>query len=1109
MTGAELPLDGLRVLDYGQYVASPFATMLLSDLGADVIKVEPPSGDEWRRYDPFEDGESRYFYALNRGKRSVALDLKSPEGRERSRALIASADALVHNCLPERARRFGLDSESVRAVNPRCVTVCVSAFGSSGPDSNRPAYDLIGQALSGLLLADPRPGDAVPRRTGGLALADFTAGLLAAVAVTAGLLGRGERAPDLEVSLLGAALALQAQRFVEVDGRDEPAASSELAGRAELEALAGRAAALEALDPYYRAHACADGFIALACLNSDQRRQVCELLALDDPVRRQPAGRAGGRRGARPPRRPRARRGGRLCASRRRRGRGGARRTARARERGAEPRPALRRCPGALERPRAGGRATGGRSRAVARQPLQGRRRRRRAGPPGAGAGRARRRAARSVRAPMRVVTDLPRPVRTIDHVWIPLSDGTRLGARIWLPEDAESDPVPAILEYIPYRKGDGTALRDQPRHAYFAGHGYAVLRVDQRGSGESDGLLHDEYLPQEQEDAVEVLRWIAEQPWCTGAAGMFGISWGGFNGLQVAARRPPELKAVISLCSTDDRYADDVHYRGGAVLALEMLSWGASMLSFNAIAPDPEVAGPGWRDAWLERIDSVEPYEYEWLRHQRRDDYWKQGSVCEDFGAIECPVYAIGGWADGYSEAVLRLVAGLGAPSKGLIGPWSHSFPDEVEPGPGDRLPPGVPALVGPVAEGRGHRDHGRARACASGCRSRWLRRPDSVERPGPLGGRARLAVARRSRSAACGSARAVSATSPTPPRRRLEIGTDLLCGIDGGVWCADGTHGEGAVDQRADDGRALSFTSAPLDERIELLGNARVELELESDRPVAQLAARLCDVAPDGSSLLVTRGVLNLTHRDSHEHPQPLEPGRRERIVLELDGIAQAIPAGHRLRLALSPAYWPWLWPAPEPVTLAIHTADSSLVLPVRPPRAEDEELRPFDEPESAPGLEEETLEPVDGARTVTRDFASERHRARPSTGPQAGATGSWRPASMAGCWTETSTRSCRRPALRRGPLRGRHRAGPRRLARRAPRSARSWTPTPSASACGPSSRRSRTARACDGASGASRRRASWAEWRARGACERSSSPHAGAHHAPGRRRSAPRCG
>jgi crotonobetainyl-CoA:carnitine CoA-transferase CaiB-like acyl-CoA transferase len=277
------PLSGLRVLDYGQYVAAPFATMLLADLGADVVKVEPPRGDEWRRYDPFEPGESRYFYALNRGKRSVALDLKTPEGRERSRELIASADALVHNCLPERAHAFGLDRDSVHEVNPLCVTVCVSAFGSDGPDSARPAYDLIGQALSGLLLADPRPGDSVPRRTGGLALADFTAGLLAALSVTAGLLGRREKAPEVEVSLLGAALALQAQRFVSVEGLDRESNASGCTGRRALEAAAARVEALEALDPYYRAHACADGFVALACLNSPQRLRVCELFGLDDP----------------------------------------------------------------------------------------------------------------------------------------------------------------------------------------------------------------------------------------------------------------------------------------------------------------------------------------------------------------------------------------------------------------------------------------------------------------------------------------------------------------------------------------------------------------------------------------------------------------------------------------------------------------------------------------------------------------------------------------------------------------------------------------------------------------------------------------------------------
>jgi uncharacterized protein len=583
----------------------------------------------------------------------------------------------------------------------------------------------------------------------------------------------------------------------------------------------------------------------------------------------------------------------------------------------------------------------------------------------------------------MKVVTDLPRPVRVIDHVWIPLADGTRLGARIWLPQDAEQDPVPAILEYLPYRKGDGTAARDQPRHAYFAGHGYAAVRVDIRGSGESDGLLPDEYLPQEQSDALEVLMWIAAQPWCTGDVGMFGLSWGGFNGLQVAAHAPPELKTVITLYSTDDRYADDVHYRGGAVLALEMLSWGTSMLSFNAIPPDPEVAGPGWREIWLERLDGIDPYEQEWLRHQLRDDYWKQGSVCEDYAAIECPVYAIGGWADGYSEAVFRLVRGLGRPSKGLIGPWSHSFPDAVEPGPAigflqeclrwwDRWLKGIDTGID---------DEPILRA--------WMQEPVTpsarqVERPGrwvaeerwpsPNVEELRLALGDGELigGEAVGEPDAGLADA-RPGRPRLEVGTDLLCGIDGGVWCADGTHGEGAVDQRADDGRALTFDSAPLEDRVELLGNARVELLLESDRPVAQLAARLCDVSPDGSSLLVTRGVLNLTHRKSHEHPEPLEPGAPTRVTLELDGIAQAIPAGHRIRVAVSPGYWPWLWPAPERATLAIHTAGSSLILPVRAPRKEDHELRRFEQPEQAPRLREETLDPVEGSRAVTRDFAT----------------------------------------------------------------------------------------------------------------------------------------
>jgi len=291
------PLSGIRVLDYAQYVAGPFAAMLLADLGADVVKVEPPTGDAWRHYNPHTPGESTWFYALNRGKRSVVLDLKSAADREHSAALMAGADVVLHNMPPQRAARFGLDRESVRAANPAAVWVCVSAFGSQGPDTGRLGYDLIAQALSGLLLADARTEDAVPRRSGGIAMADLTAGLLACISVLAGLQGRDRtHAPGVEVSLLGAALAVQVQRFVRIgEGPTAgPAAGSGSESGAEpgerpqltpdgLSELARGISATDELEPYYRCYRTADSFLALACLNVAQRHRLLGLLRLDDP----------------------------------------------------------------------------------------------------------------------------------------------------------------------------------------------------------------------------------------------------------------------------------------------------------------------------------------------------------------------------------------------------------------------------------------------------------------------------------------------------------------------------------------------------------------------------------------------------------------------------------------------------------------------------------------------------------------------------------------------------------------------------------------------------------------------------------------------------------
>ena len=236
--------------------------------------------------------------------------------------------------------------------------------------------------------------------------------------------------------------------------------------------------------------------------------------------------------------------------------------------------------------------------------------------------------------------------VRTVETHWIPLRDGRKLAARLFLPEDAEANPVPVILEYIPYRRRDGTRSGDEEMHLFFAGHGYAGARVDIAGMGDSDGLLDDEYVRREQDDALEILDNLCSQPWCSGVAGMIGNSWGGFSGLQVAARRPPQLKAIVTSCSTDDRYACDAHYNGGLVIN-DNFGWGGALFGYSALPPDPAVVGEDrWRQMWTERLDDHKNHAAEWLKHQRRDAFWKQGSVCEDFSAITCPVFAVGGCA-------------------------------------------------------------------------------------------------------------------------------------------------------------------------------------------------------------------------------------------------------------------------------------------------------------------------------------------------------------------------------------------------------------------------------------------------------------------------------
>ncbi len=568
----------------------------------------------------------------------------------------------------------------------------------------------------------------------------------------------------------------------------------------------------------------------------------------------------------------------------------------------------------------------------------------------------------------MKIVETFPHQIEVMDPVFITLSDGVRLAARIWLPKDAAQNPVPAILEYLPYRRHDGTADRDAMTHPYFAGHGYASVRVDMRGAGDSEGVMLGEYLKQEQDDALEIIDWITAQPWCSGNVGMIGISWGGFNGLQVAARRPPALKAIVTICSTDDRYADDIHYMGGCLLN-DNAAWNSYMFSINTTPPDPDVVGNKWEQIWRDRLNGSGMWLTDWLEHQTRDDFYKHGSVCENLDDIEAAVYAVGGWADGYSNAVFRLLAGLNAPVKGLVGPWAHKYPHFAEPGP----------AIGFLQECIRWWDHwlkGEATGIMDEPQLRcWMQDPVPPrtyyeERPGRWVAEASWPSSRIEDRVLHLNAGGLEAAAGSGTRT---ISSPMDTGLMAGQWCPHGVDPDQPGDQRNDAGGYLIFETEPLTETVEILGAPVLALQVASDKPVAMVAACLNEVLANGAATRISYGLLNLTHRDRHEHPEPLEPGKTYRVRLQLNEAGHRFAPGHKVQIALSNVYWPIAWPSPEKATLTIALGATTLTLPVRPASDADADLRPFDPPDAAAPLDKAMEEPPFYTWSFERDMIS----------------------------------------------------------------------------------------------------------------------------------------
>jgi putative CocE/NonD family hydrolase len=547
--------------------------------------------------------------------------------------------------------------------------------------------------------------------------------------------------------------------------------------------------------------------------------------------------------------------------------------------------------------------------------------------------------------------------IKVIENAWIPMPDGARLAARMFLPAAAFANerPCGAVLEYLPYRKRDGYRYRDDVAGAFLAKSGIALIRVDIRGTGESDGAMIDEYMPIEQADALAVIGWISKQPWCNGNVGMRGISYGSFTGLQAAAKAPPALKAIVSTCGTELRYVDDVHYRGGCLIQ-DQFEWAMEWQVVMRAPPDPAIVGADrWRDMWRQRLDASDAMTIVWNQHQTLDAYWKNGSIF-DYVPIRCAIFNVGGMQDCYVDSAVRMMERAHVPQKALIGPWSHKWPGYPDPsGYKGKLPsdaangnpgPGIDWL--PIeaqwwrhwllGERNGIMDQPQIWAFREDLPpgasypkdtiGKWVSEPAW---PSP----------RIKPSVLYLNTEGLSATPGTPTR--LEHRTNLTIGFANRQSDATGDPDTFWREQSGDDELCLLFDTEPLAAPIDIMGQPVLTVRVRADRPVAKLCARITDVWPDGTSHFVTYFVLNLTHRDSDETPEPLVPGQDYDVRLKGQFACYRFAAGSRIRVAVSETWWPVVWPSPELVTLEITAGVSNVTLPVRDTAATDPKL-PF---------------------------------------------------------------------------------------------------------------------------------------------------------------------
>jgi len=533
-----------------------------------------------------------------------------------------------------------------------------------------------------------------------------------------------------------------------------------------------------------------------------------------------------------------------------------------------------------------------------------------------------------------------------IKEIWIPMPDGVRLAASLFMPADREATAkFPILLEYLPYRKDESRKGRFA-LFSYFISRGYVVARVDIRGSGTSEGkLIEYEYTDQEQEDGEVVIDWLSKQAWSTGDVGMFGLSWGAFNSIQMAMRNPPALKAIVAIMGTDDLFRDDVHFIDG-MMHVDSYELGQDIANILPAPPDYVIDEAYFRD----RFDT-EPWLLIYKRQQHDGPFWNRASLDSDYSSINIPTFVIGGWYDGYRDSVPRMLEKLDAPVKGIVGPWAHSWPNRPYPEPGIEWRHEAVRWFDHWMKGN---DTGIMEEPRFAVYVREWHPPGVVDRvPGSWRWEDGWPIERAKKLALYPQAdHTLSDAKPLGDEGQNQ-GLRYIPTV--GIEASGNVNwwGDFPWDQRGTDAYSLVYDSDPLEQDLEILGFPRAILHVSADAPLANWIVRVCDITPDGTVTQVAGAGISGAHRNSSEESESLVPGQIYKLEYDLHFTSWVFPKGHRIRLAVNNALWPMIWPTPHAMTTILDVGGanaSHIVLPVVPEsgRAGPDFLPPAKDPE-----------------------------------------------------------------------------------------------------------------------------------------------------------------